>query len=103
MNTLNRLLLLTLLYCIYVICDSSFLFSGFLFLQKLFIMKGRQEITWTALRKFGYGNDLELREEYVRPRFVHLYLSHIKMFRKVMQNYIFPFVGHAEMISCSEL
>eukprot|EP00112_Aurelia_sp_Birch-Aquarium-sp1_P021255 Seg5674.1 transcript_id=Seg5674.1/GoldUCD/mRNA.D3Y31 product="Mitochondrial Rho GTPase 1-A" protein_id=Seg5674.1/GoldUCD/D3Y31 len=43
-------------------------FEGFLFLQKLFIMKGRQEITWTALRKFGYGNDLELREEYVHPR-----------------------------------
>ena len=61
----------TLLY----LCHMRFFFfiSGFLFLQKLFIMKGRQEITWTALRKFGYGNDLELREEYVRPRFVHLY------------------------------
>lgn len=42
--------------------------NGFLFLQKLFIMKGRQEITWTALRKFGYSSDLELREDYVCPK-----------------------------------
>jgi len=43
-------------------------FNGFLFLQKLFVMKGRQEITWTALRKFGYGSDLELRYDYICPR-----------------------------------
>eukprot|EP00794_Sanderia_malayensis_P009117 gene9117-10090_t len=48
--------------------DYGLTIDGFLFLQKLFIMKGRQEITWTALRKFGYGNDLELREEYVCPK-----------------------------------
>lgn len=41
--------------------------EGFLFLHKLFIQKGRHETTWTVLRKFGYGDDLKLREEYFCP------------------------------------
>ncbi|XP_046856446.1 mitochondrial Rho GTPase 1-A-like [Xenia sp. Carnegie-2017] len=38
--------------------------TGFLFLHKLFMERGRHETTWTVLRKFGYGDDLELREDY---------------------------------------
>lgn len=40
---------------------------GFLFLHSLFIQKGRQETTWTALRRFGYDHNLELREDYLTP------------------------------------
>jgi len=41
--------------------------QGFLFLHSLFIQKGRQETTWTALRRFGYNHNLELREDYLVP------------------------------------
>ncbi|KAL1922288.1 uncharacterized protein VTP21DRAFT_9827 [Calcarisporiella thermophila] len=40
---------------------------GFLFLHTLFIQRGRLETTWTVLRKFGYGDDLSLREDYLHP------------------------------------
>lgn len=39
--------------------------SGFLFLHALFIEKGRLETTWTVLRKFGYDDDIKLRDEFV--------------------------------------
>ncbi|XP_010931977.1 mitochondrial Rho GTPase 1 [Elaeis guineensis] len=37
--------------------------TGFLFLHALFIEKGRLETTWTVLRKFGYDNDIKLRDD----------------------------------------
>ncbi|KAI9346397.1 P-loop containing nucleoside triphosphate hydrolase protein [Zopfochytrium polystomum] len=40
---------------------------GFLFLHTLFIQRGRLETTWTVLRKFGYGDDLYLREDFLYP------------------------------------
>lgn len=40
---------------------------GFLFLHTLFIQRGRLETTWTVLRKFGYGDDLSLREDFLYP------------------------------------
>ncbi|KAK6094664.1 ERMES complex Ca(2+)-binding regulatory GTPase gem1 [Batrachochytrium dendrobatidis] len=42
---------------------------GFLFLHTLFIQRGRLETTWTVLRKFGYGDDLTLREDFLFPKF----------------------------------
>ncbi|KAH6818841.1 MIRO-related GTP-ase 1 [Perilla frutescens var. frutescens] len=39
--------------------------TGFLFLHALFIEKGRIETTWTVLRKFGYNDDLKLRDDYL--------------------------------------
>jgi len=42
--------------------------TGFLFLHKLFIQRGRLETTWTVLRKFGYGDDLSLREDFLYPQ-----------------------------------
>ena len=36
---------------------------GFLFLNALFIERGRLETTWAVLRKFGYSNDLVLLPE----------------------------------------
>lgn len=41
--------------------------EGFLFLHKLFIQRGRLETTWTVLRKFGYDDDLSLREDFLHP------------------------------------
>ncbi|KAK4056464.1 ERMES complex Ca(2+)-binding regulatory GTPase gem1 [Microbotryomycetes sp. JL221] len=43
--------------------------QGFLFLHQFFIQKGRLETTWKALRTFGYGEDLSLREDFLYPRF----------------------------------
>ncbi|PVV02810.1 hypothetical protein BB560_002724 [Smittium megazygosporum] len=41
--------------------------EGFLLLHKLFIQQGRVETTWIVLRKYGYGEDLNLKEEIVYP------------------------------------
>jgi Ras family protein T1 len=41
--------------------------TGFIFLHSLFIQRGRLETTWTVLRKFGYGDDLSLREDFLLP------------------------------------
>lgn len=39
--------------------------TGFLFLHALFIGKGRLEMTWTVLSKFGYDNDIKLSEDLI--------------------------------------
>ncbi|KAF7727122.1 ERMES complex Ca(2+)-binding regulatory GTPase gem1 [Apophysomyces ossiformis] len=41
--------------------------TGFAFLHSLFIQRGRLETTWSVLRKFGYGDDLSLREDFLLP------------------------------------
>lgn len=41
--------------------------AGFLFLNMLFIQRGRHETTWTILRRFGYGDSLELTADYLSP------------------------------------
>ncbi|KAI8320016.1 mitochondrial Rho GTPase [Martensiomyces pterosporus] len=43
--------------------------EGFLYLHLLFIQRGRVETTWMVLRRFGYGDDLSLREDYLCPEF----------------------------------
>ncbi|XP_027043432.1 mitochondrial Rho GTPase 1-A-like isoform X1 [Pocillopora damicornis] len=45
--------------------DGGLTLKGFLFLHTLFIQRGRHETTWTVLRKFGYGDDLKLRPDYL--------------------------------------
>jgi EF hand associated len=42
---------------------------GFLLVHTSFIQKGRLETTWRALRKFGYGEDLRLTEQFLLPKF----------------------------------
>ena len=42
--------------------------EGWLSLHTFFVQKGRLETTWKALRCFGYGEDLMLREEFLHPR-----------------------------------
>lgn len=34
--------------------------AGFLFLNALFIERGKVETAWTVLRKFGYNNEVRL-------------------------------------------
>ena len=45
--------------------DRGLTLTGFLFLHALFIEKGRLETTWTVLRKFGYDNDIKLRDDLI--------------------------------------
>lgn len=49
---------------------SGFCLPGFLFLNTLFIQRGRHETTWTILRKFGYDDNLELTDDYLYPEYV---------------------------------
>lgn len=41
--------------------------DGFLFLQLLCIQRNKQEAVWSSLRKFGYGDDLSLKKEFLCP------------------------------------
>ncbi|GLT36319.1 hypothetical protein SLA2020_107050 [Shorea laevis] len=43
--------------------DLGLTLEGFLFLHALFIEKGRLETTWAVLRKFGYDDNLKLRDD----------------------------------------
>uniref|UniRef100_A0A8C6KYI3 Mitochondrial Rho GTPase 2 n=1 Tax=Nothobranchius furzeri TaxID=105023 RepID=A0A8C6KYI3_NOTFU len=47
--------------------DNGLSLNGFLFLNTLFIQRGRHETTWTILRKFGYDDNLELTDDYLYP------------------------------------
>ncbi|KAL1551030.1 Mitochondrial Rho GTPase 1 [Salvia divinorum] len=47
--------------------DCGLTLLGFLFLHALFIEKGRLETTWTVLRKFGYNNEIRLRDDQLPP------------------------------------
>ncbi|TNN42768.1 Mitochondrial Rho GTPase 2 [Liparis tanakae] len=50
--------------------DNGLTLNGFLFLNTLFIQRGRHETTWTILRKFGYDDNLELTDDYLYPEYV---------------------------------
>lgn len=43
--------------------ESGLTLTGFLFLHALFIERGRLETTWTVLRKFGYDDEVKMRDE----------------------------------------
>ncbi|KAJ1964115.1 ERMES complex Ca(2+)-binding regulatory GTPase gem1 [Dipsacomyces acuminosporus] len=51
------------------VTDGGLNVEGFLYLHLLFIQRGRVETTWMVLRRFGYGDDLSLREDYLCPEF----------------------------------
>ncbi|KAJ2719673.1 ERMES complex Ca(2+)-binding regulatory GTPase gem1 [Coemansia sp. Benny D115] len=51
------------------VVDGGLNAEGFLYLHLLFIQRGRVETTWMVLRRFGYGDDLGLREDYLCPEF----------------------------------
>lgn len=54
--------------CVCVFC------VGFLFLNTLFIQRGRHETTWTILRKFGYDDTLELTDDYLYPPYASVHV-----------------------------
>ncbi|CAG9862173.1 unnamed protein product [Phyllotreta striolata] len=41
--------------------------KGFLYLHSLFVQRGRNETTWTVLRKFGYNDHLNMSKDYLCP------------------------------------
>ena len=45
--------------------ESRLTLTGFLFLRGLFTEKNRFETTWTVLSKFGYDNDIKLRDDLI--------------------------------------
>ncbi|KAL6491711.1 Mitochondrial Rho GTPase 1 [Orobanche gracilis] len=47
--------------------DRGLTLMGFVFLHASYIQNGRLETTWTALRKFGYNNELRLRDDQLLP------------------------------------
>ncbi|OCT64494.1 mitochondrial Rho GTPase 2 isoform X1 [Xenopus laevis] len=47
--------------------ENGLTLNGFLFLNTLFIQRGRHETTWTILRRFGYDDALELTDDYLYP------------------------------------
>ena len=40
-------------------------FLGFTYVHNMFLKKGRTETFWAVLRKFGYDNDLKLRDDFL--------------------------------------
>lgn len=49
------------------VCNGCVTMKGFMYLQCLFIQRGRNETTWAVLRKFGYDNELQMSKEYIHP------------------------------------
>ena len=47
--------------------NNSLTCDGFLALHQLFIQRGRSETTWAVLRKFGYGDDVRLDQNFLQP------------------------------------
>ncbi|XP_076671104.1 mitochondrial Rho GTPase isoform X3 [Andrena cerasifolii] len=50
------------------VCNGCVTMKGFMYLQCLFIQRGRNETTWAVLRKFGYDNELQMSKEYILPQ-----------------------------------
>uniref|UniRef100_V5GTM6 Mitochondrial Rho GTPase n=1 Tax=Anoplophora glabripennis TaxID=217634 RepID=V5GTM6_ANOGL len=49
------------------VCQNCVTMKGFLYLHSLFIQRGRNETTWTVLRKFGYNDNLNMSKDYLFP------------------------------------
>ncbi|WVY99004.1 hypothetical protein V8G54_031155 [Vigna mungo] len=46
-------------------------FPGFIYVHNMFLKKGRTETLWAVLRKFGYDNDLKLRDDFLPVPSMH--------------------------------
>ncbi|KAG4305488.1 hypothetical protein PORY_001044 [Pneumocystis oryctolagi] len=49
--------------------DNGLTETGFLLLNKIFVIKGRHETTWQILRSFKYTDSLSLKDEFLNPKF----------------------------------
>lgn len=63
----------------------SIVYTGFMYLQCLFIQRGRNETTWAVLRKFGYDNELQMSKEYIHPSYVYRSRNHLEFFQFVTE------------------
>lgn len=50
-----------------IVTSNGLTVEGFLYLHRLFIQRGKLETTWNVLRKFGYDDDLSLRDDFLHP------------------------------------
>ncbi|CAJ0574624.1 unnamed protein product, partial [Mesorhabditis spiculigera] len=50
------------------VVEDSISLNGFMQLHLLFIERGRHETTWLVLKKFGYGRNLHLADDYLYPK-----------------------------------
>jgi len=53
--------------CVDGVFNNGITLYGFLVLHTLFIQRGKHETTWTALRRFGYNDDLNVCNDYLCP------------------------------------
>lgn len=54
------------------ISDDSLTLEGFFFLHQMFIQRGKYDTVWAILKRFGYDLNLQLSQEYLLPKFVHI-------------------------------
>lgn len=76
--------------------DNELTEEGFLYLLTSFIQRGRQETTWAVLRKFGYGEDLKLTEEFLYPKYV-LRLPHARLESDRVERFDVPYDCSVEL------
>lgn len=71
------------------VSENGLTLTGFLFLHALFIERGRLETTWTVLRKFGYDDEIKLRDDLLlNPSFKRT-LDQVPTDLKVHEHYPF--------------
>ena len=49
------------------VSENGITLQGFMFLLTFFIQRGRHELIWIVLRKFGYNNSVALDDQYLYP------------------------------------
>lgn len=52
-----------------LLINNEITLSGFLHLHLLFVKKGRQETTWTVLKKFGYCRNLSMSRDFITIKY----------------------------------
>jgi len=57
-----------------MLVDNAFTLEGFLYLHQMFIQRGRHETVWTVLKRFGHDLNLQLRQDYLLPKFAFILL-----------------------------
>ncbi|XP_027934645.1 mitochondrial Rho GTPase 2 [Vigna unguiculata] len=60
-------------------------FPGFIYVHNMFLKKGRTETLWTVLRKFGYDNDLKLRDDFLPVPSMHASDQGVELTREAVE------------------
>jgi len=55
-----------------MLVDNALTLEGFLYLHQMFIQRGRHETVWTVLKRFGHDLNLQLRQDYLLPKFAFI-------------------------------